>query len=57
MGHKLVLNGSAKSTTGTKGICAQKGTFFVNRFPSLGKFIDKIVGFRNNWAHLKSLNS
>ena len=37
---------------GTKGKCAQEGTFFANRFPSLGNFVNKKVGFRKNKAHL-----
>ena len=29
----------------TKGKCAREGTFFANRFPSLGNFVSKKVGF------------
>ena len=28
-----------------KGKCAQEGTFFANRFPSLGNFVNKKVRF------------
>ena len=28
------------------GKCAQEGTFFANRFPYLGNFVNKKVGFR-----------
>ena len=31
-----------------KGKCAQEGTFLANRFPSLGNFAKKKVGFRKN---------
>ena len=31
-----------------KGKCAREGTFFANRFPSLGSFVNKNVGFRKN---------
>ena len=30
----------------SKGKCAREGTFFANRFPSLGNFVNKKVGFR-----------
>ena len=32
----------------SKGKCVQEGTFFENRFPSLGNFVNKKVGFRKN---------
>ena len=32
----------------TKGKCVREGTFFANRFPSLGNFFNKKVGFRKN---------
>ena len=31
-----------------KGKCAQEGTFFANRFSSLGNFVKKKVGFQKN---------
>ena len=30
----------------TKGKCVEEGTFFAIRFPSLGNFVKKKVGFR-----------
>ena len=44
---KLSKNANDKSCS-SKGKCALEGTFFANRFPSLGNFAYKKVGFRKN---------
>ena len=46
--NTLFLRDIWKNHGSPKGKCALEGIFFANRFPSLGNFVNKKVGFGKN---------